>query len=148
MSYSITTQIPTIGSAAMRSASADKTPIGGASREPLSPGNLDCERQPWSAGTGEQSLFFICVWKNDFPNRTHDVRQMTEEVEATIWRLRECIRARELAASHRLGRTSHVQMLEEKKAWKRETGFNRVETIAEMNAERFSCRLRLGTLQY
>ena len=32
--HTITTQIPTIGSAAMGSASADETPIGGASREP------------------------------------------------------------------------------------------------------------------
>ena len=62
---------------------------------------------------------------------------MIEEEEATSWRLRECIRARELAVRHRLGRMRRLQMLEEKKACKRETGFSRVETIAEMNAERF-----------
>ena len=39
--------------------------------------------------------------------------------------------------AYRLRRMRRLQMLEEKKAWKRETGFNRVETIAEMNTERF-----------
>ena len=30
-----------------------------------------------------------------------------------------------------------LRMLEEKKAWKREVGFNKVETTDEMDAERF-----------
>ena len=51
---------------------------------------------------------------------TVDERDITkmfaEEVEATSWRLRETIRVRELAATHRLGRMRRLLMLEEQKA--------------------------------
>ena len=33
----------------------------------------------------------------------YDIRNIIAEVEATSWRLRETIRVRELAATHRLG---------------------------------------------
>ena len=75
-----------------------------------------------------------------FPKREHDVHQMIEEVEATSWRLRECIRGRELAATLRLGRMRRLPMLEEQKVCNREAGFDRVETTAEMDAQ----RLRTG----
>ena len=65
---------------------------------------------------------------------------MIEEVEATSWRLRECIRVREVPARYRLGRMYRLRMLEEQKASKREVGFDRVETTAEMDAD----RLRTG----
>ena len=74
------------------------------------------------------------------PIEERDVRQMIEEVEATSWRLRECIRVRELTATHKLGRMDRLRMLEEQKAWKREAGFDRIEITAEMDAE----RLRTG----
>ena len=54
--------MPTIGSAAKESASAKKTLIGGASREPLSPGNL---REPGlreaALGSGHRGtkVFFV-----------------------------------------------------------------------------------------
>ena len=66
----------------------------------------------------------------------HDIKKTIAEVEATRWRLRETIRARELAATHRLGQMRHLQMLEEQKAWKREAGFDVIETAAEMDARR------------
>ena len=53
---------------------------------------------------------------------TFDGRDITkmiaEEVEATSWRIRETIRVRELAATHRLGQMRRLLMLEEHKAWK------------------------------
>ena len=43
---------------------------------------------------------------------------------------------RELAATHRLERMRRLRMLEEQNAWKREAGFDRIETAAEMDAQR------------
>ena len=72
-----------------------------------------------------------------------DVRNVIAEVliEATSWRLRECIQVRELAATHRLGQMRRLQMLEEQKAWKQEAGFDRIDTAAEMDAQRFRTSL-------
>ena len=72
-----------------------------------------------------------------------DVTKMiADEVEATSWRLRETIRVRELAATHRLGQMRRLLMLEEqKKAWKREFGFDRIETAAEMDEKCFRTSL-------
>ena len=50
----------------------------------------------------KSSLFYLFLEKMIFPNIEHDIRQMTEEVEATNWRLLEFIRARELAVAYRL----------------------------------------------
>ena len=66
---------------------------------------------------------------------------MIAEVEATSWPLRETIRVRELAATHRLGKMRRLRMLEEQKAWKREVDFDRIETAAEMDAQRFRTNL-------
>ena len=46
------------------------------------------------------------------------------------------VSVRELAATHRLGRMRRLRMLEEQKAWKREAGCDRIETAAEMDAQR------------
>ena len=62
---------------------------------------------------------------------------MIAEVEATSWRLCECIRVKELAATHRLEQIRRLRMLEKQKAWKRETGFDRIEIIAEVREQHF-----------
>ena len=65
-----------------------------------------------------------------------DFARMSEDVEATIWRLRETIRVAELAATHRLGQIRRLLMHEKHKAWKREFGFDRIKTAAEMDEKR------------
>ena len=70
-----------------------------------------------------------------------DARIIIAEVQATRWRLRECIRVEELAATHRLGKIRRVRMLEEQKAWKREAGFDHIDTAAEMDAQHFRTNL-------
>ena len=70
--------------------------------------------------------------------KEHDFAKMIdEEVEATSWRLRETIRVRELAATHRLGQMRRLPLIEEHKTWKREFSFERTETAAEMDEKRF-----------
>ena len=66
-----------------------------------------------------------------------EIAKMIAEVEAISWRLRDTIRVRELAATHRLGQMRRLPMLEEQKAWKREVGFDHFETAAEMDETRF-----------
>ena len=61
---------------------------------------------------------------------------MIAEVEETSWRIRETIRVRELAVTHRLGQISRLIMPEKHKTWKREFGFDRIETAAEMDENR------------
>ena len=68
--------------------------------------------------------------------KERDFARMSENVEATIWRLRETIRVVELAATHRLGQMRRLLMHEKHKTWKREFGFNRIETAAEMDEKR------------
>ena len=62
--------------------------------------------------------------------------RMSEDVEATIWRLQETVRVTELAATHRLGQMRRLLMHEKHEAWKREFGFDRIETAAEMDEKR------------
>ena len=62
---------------------------------------------------------------------------MIAEVQTISWRLRECIRVREFAATHGLGRARRLRMFEEQEAWKREAGFDRIETIAQMREQYF-----------
>ena len=68
--------------------------------------------------------------------KERDFIRMSEDVGATIWRLQETIRVAELAATHRLGQMRRLLMHEEHKAWKREFGFDRIETAAEMDEKR------------
>ena len=62
--------------------------------------------------------------------------RMSEDVEATIWRLRETIRVVELAVTHRLGQMRRLLIHRKHEAWKREFGFDRIETAAEMDEKR------------
>ena len=73
----------------------------------------------------------------------YDVRNIIGGVliEATSRRLRECIRVRELTATHRLGQMCRLRMLEGQKAWKQKVGFDHIETEVEMDAQRFHTSL-------
>ena len=77
------------------------------------------------------------------PTEESDVRNIIAEIliEVTSWHLRKSIRVRELAATHRLGQMRRLRMLEEQKAWKREAGFDRIDTAAKMDAQRFRTNL-------
>ena len=66
-----------------------------------------------------------------------DTRKMIAEVETTSWGLHACIRVRELAVKLRLECMRRLRMLEEQEAWKRVAGFDRIEIIAEMDAQHF-----------
>ena len=69
------------------------------------------------------------------------IAKMIAEVEATSWRLRETIRVREFAATRTLGQMRRLLILEEKKAWKQEFGFDRIKMAAEMDEKRFRTSL-------
>ena len=62
--------------------------------------------------------------------------RMSEDLGITIWRLRETVRVAKLAATHRLGQMRSLLMHERHKVWKREFGFDRIETAAEMDEKR------------
>ena len=49
------------------------------------------------------------------PIEEGDVRNIITEVETISWRLRECIRVRELAAMHKLWRMRRLRIFEEQK---------------------------------
>ena len=68
--------------------------------------------------------------------KERDFARISEDVEATIWRLRETIRVAELTATHRLGQMRRLLMDEKHKTWKREFGFDRIETTAEIDEKR------------
>ena len=59
-----------------------------------------------------------------------------DDVEATIWRIRETIRVGQLAAMYGLGQMRRLLMHEEHKIWKREFGFDRIDTAAEIDYKR------------
>ena len=65
-----------------------------------------------------------------------DITNIIAEVKATSWCLRETIRVRELAATHRLGQMRRSRILEEQKAWKQEAGFGYIDTAPELDARR------------
>ena len=65
-----------------------------------------------------------------------DFARMSEDLGTTIWCLRETVRVAKLAATHRLGQMRSLLMHEKHKVWKREFGFDRIETAAEMNEKR------------
>ena len=125
----------------------------GASRELLLPGNprvpglreAALRRAPCSGPQVKQTRV-TRSFSSDFEKMSIDesnIRKIIAEVQATTWRLRECIRARKLAATHRLGQMCRLRMLEEQTAWKREAGFDHIETAAEMDAQRFRTNLVL-----
>ena len=53
---------------------------------------------------------------------------------------------RKLVASHRLERVRRSRMPEKREAWKREAGFDPIEIIAEMNAQRLHAGFDLEPL--
>ena len=69
--------------------------------------------------------------------KEHDFAMIADDVEATIWRIRETIRVREFAATHPLEQMRRLLMLEGHKTWKREFSVGRIETAAEIYENRF-----------
>ena len=65
-----------------------------------------------------------------------DFARMSEDLGTTIWRLRETVRVAKLAATHRLGQMRSLLLYERHKVWKREFGYDRLETAAEMDENR------------
>ena len=65
-----------------------------------------------------------------------DFARMSEDLGTTIWRLRETVRVAKLAATHRLEQMRSLLMHERHKVWKREFGYDRIETAAEMDEKR------------
>ena len=71
--------------------------------------------------TGQVNASYTTFFSSGFEKMSIDeidVRKIIAEVQATSWRLRECIRVRELAATQRLGQIRRLRMLEEQKPWK------------------------------
>ena len=79
-----------------------------------------------------------CVFYLTFGNecRKRGFARMSEDLGTTIWRLRETVRVAKLAATHRLGQMRSLLMHERHKVWKREFGYDRIETAAEMDEKR------------
>ena len=67
--------------------------------------------------------------------KEHDFAKIIAETEATSWRLRETIRVRKLAATHRQGQMRRLLMHKKHNTWKREFGFDRIETSTEMDEQ-------------
>ena len=66
-----------------------------------------------------------------------DFARMSEGLGTTIWRLRETVRVAKLAATHRLEQMRSLLMHERHKVWKREFGYDRIETATEMDEKCF-----------
>ena len=62
--------------------------------------------------------------------------RMSEDLGTTIWRLRETVRVAKLAATHRLGQMRSLLLYERHKVWKREFGYDRLETAVGMDEKR------------
>ena len=82
----------------------------------------------------EHCVFYL-IFENDCQRARF--RKDVGRCRRMIWRLRETIPAAELAAKHRLGQMRRLQVHEKHKAWKREFGFDRIETAAEMDEKCF-----------
>ena len=81
----------------------------------------------------EHCVFYL-IFENDCQRARF--RKDVGRCRRTIWRLRETIPAAELAATRRLEQMRRLLMHEKHKAWKREFGFDRIETAAEMDEKR------------
>ena len=103
---------------------------------PKEPGLLEVVGD--SRSDEREDCVFYLIFKNDYQRARF--RKDVGRCRRTIWRLRETIRAAELAATHRLGQMRHLLMPEKHKAWKREFDFDRIETAAEMDEKR-SCTI-------
>ena len=112
----------------------------------------------WTAGgrrerdadyrSGKREIHCVFPVFKKMPVDESDIRKIIADIEATSWRLRKCIQVRELAAMHRLGKMCRLLMLEEQKTWKREVGFDRIGTAAEMDEKRFRTSLVLDPFFY
>ena len=71
------------------------------------------------SGEREHSGFYLIF---EMTVEERDVSRMSENVKATIW-----------AATHRLGQMRLLLMHEKHKVWKREFGYDRIETAVEMD---------------
>ena len=116
----------------------------GASPEPQLPGNPrepglrdGCRERDADYRSGKRETTFFPVFKKKTVDGRDITKMIAEEGKATSWSLRESIRVRELATTHRLGQIRRFLKLEEQKTWKREFGFNRIETAAEMDEKGF-----------
>ena len=69
-----------------------------------------------------RSVFYLIFYMSV---EERDVSRMSENMKATIW-----------AATHRLGQIRLLLMHEKHKVWKREFGYDRIETAAEMDEKR------------
>ena len=69
-----------------------------------------------------RSVFYLIF---EMTVEERDVSRMSENVKATIW-----------VATHRLGKMRFLLMHEKYKVWKREFGYDRLETAAEMDEKR------------
>ena len=79
-------------------------------------------------------IYLVEFWKKQFLSEC-DVHLMVPELAITGRRLSKLIRARELAASHKLEKIRRVRMLGKKPVWKRKGGFDRIEIIAEIHEQ-------------
>ena len=86
-----------------------------------------------SGERASHSVFYL-IFKITLEER--DFARMSEDLGTTIWRLRETVRVAKLAATHRLGQMRSLLMHERHKVWKRELGYDRIETAAEMDEKR------------
>ena len=96
----------------------------GASRDSLSPRNLKepglretAGRAAWTRITGQMHASYNAAFSSHFETKMlieeHDVRNIIVGVEQPVGACIKCIRVRELAATHRLGRMRSLRMLEE-----------------------------------
>ena len=74
------------------------------------------------SGEREHSVFYLIF---EMTVEERDFSRMSENVKAAIW-----------AATHRLGQARLLLMHEKHKVWKREFGYDRIETAAEMDEKR------------
>ena len=103
----------------------------------------------YRSGKREIHCVFFPAFKKMLVDEERDITKMiAKEVEATSWRLRETIRVRELAVTHRLGQMRRLFMLEEQKTWKQEADFDYIETAAEMDARRSRSNIISETFFY
>ena len=71
-------------------------------------------------------IYLVEFWKKKILPEC-DVHLRVSELAITGRRLRKVIRAKELAASHKLEKIRRARMLEKKTVWKRKGGFDRIE---------------------
>ena len=74
---------------------------------------MEATRTRCEVNANKLHFVFLILKKMTVDGR--DFAKMIAEVEATSWRIRETIRVRELAATHRLGQMRRLLMLKEYK---------------------------------